>query len=134
MMPPPPCGKIQPSPAKVRGRVLIVDDEALVRWSLASALGAGGFDTVSATSATEALLAAHAFPSPAAVLIDLDMHDTDVRLLVGQILELAPACHVLALTTSRPDAPERAQWRTFTQIRKPFDLAHVVRLVQQTVA
>lgn len=133
-MPLSPCGKVHALPVRVRGRVLIVDDEPLVRWSLASGLRAGGFDTVSAACGNEALAAACATPPPAAILIDLDMHDTDVQLLVGQILTLAPACRVLALTTLAPDAPGRAPWRDVTQIRKPFDLANVVRLVEQEIA
>jgi two-component system KDP operon response regulator KdpE len=117
-----------------RGRVLIVDDEPLIRWSLAAALRAAGFDPVAASSGAEAMTLAAVRPAPAAVLIDLELYDTDCRLLVEQITAFAPGCRVLALTTSGPDVARQSPWFTVPFIRKPFDLGDVVRLIEREIA
>ena len=134
MMPSSTCGIVHIAPAKSRGRVLIVDDEPLVRWSLASALRAAGFDPTSASCGAEAVAFARTPPGPAVVLIDLELYDTDARVLVDQIRAAAPACRVLALTTSGPEVAVLPPWLAVTLIRKPFDLADVVRLIEREIA
>ena len=122
--------------AETRGRVLIVDDEALVRWALAAALRAAGFTAVTASCGTDAVLLASDRPAPDAVLIDLELYNTDCIALVEQIRAAAPRCRVLVLTTAGPEAAPRADssWAGVPLIRKPFDLAEVVRLVESAVA
>ncbi len=134
MMPSPASGKIHVAAGKTRARVLIVDDEPLVRWSLASALRVAGFDSVTASCGAESVALACTRPAPAVVLIDLELYDTDARVLVDRIREVAPACRVLALTTSGSEVAARPAWLAVSLIRKPFDLADVVRLVEREVA
>ena len=121
--------------AETRGRVLIVDDEALVRWALATALRAAGFAAVTASCGADAVLLAEHRPAPDAVLIDLELYNTDCIVLVEQILAAAPGCRVLVLTTSGPEVKPRAaaSWASFPLIRKPFDLTEVVRLVEGAI-
>ena len=134
MMPSSTCGIIHLAPAKSRGRVLIVDDEPLVRWSLAAALLAAGFDPVTTSSGAEARVFAYGRPAPAVVLIDAQLYDTDALVLIDQVMAGAPGCRILALTTAGPDAAVRPPWSGITLVRKPFDLADVVRLVESSVA
>src|SRR5690348_8341738 len=84
-----PIPHVPPSPAPIPGgdyphlrkksatRVLVVDDEALVRWSIAETLGANGCDIVEASDAQGAYAAildrAH---RPDAVLLDLKLPDS----------------------------------------------------------
>ena len=117
--------------ANSRGRVLIVDDEPLIRWSLATALRLAGFDPVTAAGQRDALTLASTGPAPAAVLIDLELYHTDCLELAGQILAIAPACRVLALTTCGPEVTVRSRWSAIPHIRKPFDLAEVVALIER---
>jgi len=116
--------------------VLIVDDEALVRWALAAALRAAGFAAVTASCGADALLLAEHRPAPDAVLIDLELYNTDCIVFVEQIQAAAPGCRVLVLTTSGPEVIPRAAaaWAGFPLIRKPFDLTEVVRLVESAIA
>lgn len=134
MMPSSTCGIVHIATAKSRGRVLIVDDEPLVRWSLASALRTAGFDPVTTSCGAEALVLAYGRPAPAMVLIDAQLYDTDALVLIGQVMAAAPGCHILALTTAGPEAAVRPRWSGITFVRKPFDLAEVVRLVESEVA
>ena len=128
------CGKVHIAPAKFRGRVLIVDDEPLVRWSLASALRAAGFNPVTASCGAEAVALACTQPAPEVLLIDLELYDTEALVLVDQIRAVAPACRILALTTLGPGVATRPPWSAGRLIRKPFDLADVVRRVEMEVA
>jgi len=134
MMPLPASGILHAGAGKSRARVLIVDDEPLVRWSLEAALRAAGFDPVTASGGAEAVALAGTGPRPAVALIDLELYGTDVLALAGRIRALAPGCRVLGLTTSGPDLARHTAWPAVTFIRKPYDLADVVRLVEREVA
>ena len=134
MMPSSTCGIVHDAPAKSRGRVLIVDDEPLVRWSLAAALRAAGFDPVTASGGPEATALACSRPAPAVALVDMELYDTDCLVLIEQIRAHAPACRILALTTSGPERPSRPSWAAMRLIRKPFDLTDVVGLVEREIA
>jgi DNA-binding NtrC family response regulator len=136
MMPLPTREIVRIDCAETRGRVLIVDDEPLVRWALATAVRTAGFEAVTASCGADALLLAESRPAPAAILIDLELYNTDCIALVEQIRAAAPGCRILVLTTSGPDGAPRAAsfWAGVPLIRKPFDLADVVRLVEREVA
>ena len=136
MIPSSTCEIVRIDRAETRGRVLIVDDEPLVRWALATALRTARFDAVTASCGADALALAESRPAPDAVLIDLELYNTDCVVLVEQIRAAAPACRILILTTSGPDVAPRAalSWAGIPLIRKPFDLAAVVQLVESVVA
>ena len=134
MMPLPRCEKVHVARAEFRTRVLIVDDEPLVRWSLSAGLRVAGFDPVTASCGTEALALACGRPAPAVVLIDAELYDTDSLVLIDQVRAAAPGCRILALTTAGSETAVRPRWSGITFVRKPFDLADVVRLVEKEVA
>jgi DNA-binding NtrC family response regulator len=129
-------GIVRSDCAETRGRVLIVDDEPLVRWALATGLRAARFDALTATCGADAIVLAQGRPAPDAVLIDLELYQTDCVVLVEHIRAAAPACRVLLMTTSGPETGPRAAsfWAGIPLIRKPFDLADVVRLIEQEIA
>lgn len=127
MMPTPPRGDLRSAGEKFPGRVLVVDDEALVCWSLASGLREAGFDTDTASTAEEALLLARVRPHPDAMLLDMRLHDCDPALLLRQLRGIAPDCRFLVMTTEGHDAPS-APYDVLI-VRKPFDLPDVVRRV-----
>lgn len=55
-------------------KVLVVDDEKMIRWSLGEALRGWGFEPVEADTAGAALTAFDAEP-PAAILLDINLPD-----------------------------------------------------------
>ena len=121
--------------AEIPARVLIIDDEPLIRWSLSAGLRLEGFDAVTAASAEEARSLAGQWPSPDVVLLDLRLYDTDVCALIEDLRRAAPGCRFLALTTSGKDAQRCGiPIQGVTVITKPFDLAEVVSLVHAAVA
>ena len=113
---------------KSRRRVLIVDEEPLIRWSLVSALYGAGFDARAAASGAEALAFARTDP-PDVLLIDTTLYDMDPATVIHGVRAAASDCRVLALTTGHPRPGSRLPRRVVT-IRKPFDLSEVVRIVE----
>ena len=131
MMPPAARGKFRIVAAKSPGRVLVVDDEALVCWSLATGLREAGFQTDTAGTAAEALRLADLWPHPDAVILDSRLHDCDPSALVRQLRVIAPGCRFVVMTTDRHETPP-SQYDAVI-VRKPFDLPDVVRQVADEV-
>lgn len=131
MMPPLTCAKVPTIPDKFPGRVLIVDDEPLVRWALATGLRDAGFHAETVSTGAEALARAEAIPHPDAVLLDARLHDCDTELLLQQLHLAAPGCRFLVMTTERHGTA--APGYDALMIRKPFDLSDVVRRVGEAV-
>ena len=125
-------GEYPATGAKVRGLVLVVDGESLVRWALAASLSTAGYDVVTAANGADACAIAAKSPHPAVVLLDL-RPDTHGQTFLDQIKLAAPSCRVLVLTTERRDGVPPG-WLGAEAIEKPFDLAEVVRLVGEAVA
>jgi DNA-binding NtrC family response regulator len=117
---------------KFRARVLIVDDEPLVCWSLAAGLRLAGFDAVTAVNGAEALALARLPPHPAVVLLDTRLSPGEGTALLRELRMAAPACRLLWLTTEGQNARVPAA-DGITVITKPFDLSDVVRIVSDAV-
>jgi DNA-binding response OmpR family regulator len=111
--------------------VLVVDDEALIRWSICMALVAAGFDAVSAGSSDDACLLAAEWPPPKVALLDIppDGHACE---LMARLRRIYPDCRFLIMSTTRGKCPTLDN--TLVQVvAKPFDLGEVVRLVGEAV-
>lgn len=78
-------------------RVLIVDDEKIVRWTLAQALEEAGSSTDSAATAAEAL-AKVTRELPDLVLLDYQLPDRNGLELLADLRKLAPRLPVVMLT------------------------------------
>lgn len=133
MMPSSRCGKVPTASAKLPTRVLIIDDELLVRWSLSAGLRLAGFHTASASSSAEALTLARQPPHPDLVLLDSRLYGIDPADLLVDLRLAAPHCRFVMLTTSGRET-QVPPWNGITVITKPFDLAEVVRVVGATIA
>jgi DNA-binding response OmpR family regulator len=112
-------------------RILIVDDEPLIRWSICSALAAEGFDAVSATDTVAARRLAAEWPPPRIVLFDLPAPDRDGLGVLSEMRRIHPDCRFIIMTTARDCAHRYASSDGVELIEKPFDLAHIVRLVKE---
>jgi DNA-binding NtrC family response regulator len=117
--------------------VLVVDDEALIRWSVTETLASAGFDVVEAGTAREALAAVSGRPGTIAVaVLDLKLPDSSDLGLLRRIRELSPACQVILMTAN--DAPEildeALRAGAFGALRKPFDMQFIAGLVLEAAA
>lgn len=112
-------------------RILIVDDEALIRWSLAESLEEAGFTTSEAGSAAEAikLLDGNGF---AVILLDLHLPDSSDLALLRRIRQIAPGARVIVMTAyGTPEIlAEARQLGAVNTLNKPFDMVRIVGLVR----
>ena len=115
---------------EVRTRVLIVDDEPLIRWSVASTLGDAGYEVLEAASATEAREQALDAPRLDFALLDVRLPDSDGLTLMRAIHELHPECRFLMMTAFRtPELTEDAEADDVPVLDKPFSLPDLVQHV-----
>ena len=117
--------------------VLVVDDEALIRWSLAESLAAAGFGVVEAGSAREALQQVSSRPAGISVaVLDLKLPDSCDLGLLRQIHALAPLCQIILMTAhGTPEILDEARRAgAFGALSKPFDMTRIVGLVRDAVA
>jgi DNA-binding NtrC family response regulator len=117
---------------KRRLTVLVVDDEALLRWSLAEVLRRSGHMVIEATSAGEALHAiGQSNASIDAVLLDYRLPDsTDLRLL-GEVRRRIPRGAVVLMTAyGTPEMVQGALDRgAYCVLNKPFDMHTIASVV-----
>ena len=116
--------------------VLVVDDERLVRWSVAETLGAHGYQVTEAGSGAAALEALLSPPGTTdVVLLDLLLPDYCDLSLLAEIRGMAPGVPVIMMTAfATPELVERArQLGAFTVINKPFDMNELVPLISQAL-
>ena len=89
-------------------RVLVVDDEALIRWSLTQTLGDHGFEVEQASTAAGALDAVAAFDAHFdVVLLDFRLPDSSDLDLPAKLRQLMPRTAVILMTAF--STPEMAQ-------------------------
>ena len=85
-------------------RVLVVDDEPLIRWSVAETLGQAGYQVTEARDAAGAIQTLSAGPAPDVVLLDFRLPDSNDLTLLANVRRLAPSAAVVMMTAL--DAPE----------------------------
>jgi DNA-binding NtrC family response regulator len=114
--------------------VLVVDDEALIRWSLAEMLGDRGYTVTEAGDGRMAVAALETAKEPFdVVLLDYRLPDSaDLRLL-EKVRRLAPTSQVIMITAH--NSPELAQGAAalgaYRVISKPFEVESLAALVKQ---
>jgi DNA-binding NtrC family response regulator len=114
--------------------VLVVDDEALLRWSLAETLVDHGWHVLKAEDAGEALTILRQAPHAIdVVLLDLHLPDSADLSLFSKIRALAPRAAVILMTAfGREDVVRDAlDLGAFRVVGKPFDMADISDLVAQ---
>lgn len=129
-MAPIPVARVPTGLVSVPMRILVVDDESLIRWSICAALAAEGFDAVSAADPVAAGRLAAEWPPPRVVLLDLRAPDRDGLEAVSAIRWVYPDCRFVIMTTAR-DCAMHAFADGVELIEKPFDVAQLVGLVKE---
>lgn len=113
-------------------RVLIVEDEALIRWAVAEALRAGGHHVSEAADAAAALRLVAETPQPAdVVLLDLRLPDSSDLSLLAAIRARTPSSAVVMMTAhgTQEDAANARALGAFEVVEKPFDVREIERVI-----
>ena len=122
--------KESPPGGGVSTRVLVVDNEPLIRWAVCSALAAAGFDAVPAGTRDEARRVAAQWPPPKVALLDIDP-DGQGRELLADIAHIYPGCTFIVMSTARRGGLSGVRVEGLRVIEKPFDLDGLVAVVAE---
>ena len=114
-------------------RVLVVDDEELIRWSLVERLRSDGYETIEAGTAEEALERADSGPD--LLLLDFQLPDGDGSSVLKKFHELDPDVLVIMLTDHKTDATaaEMLEAGAFDYATKPVRLEDVALRVKRAL-
>lgn len=117
-------------------RVLVVDDEPLVRWSCAETLADNGFQTIEVDNGAAAVFAL-AKPNGGAdiVLLDLMLPDFCDLSLLAVMRRLAPTVPIVVMTAyATPEIVERARrFGAYRVINKPFEMTELAPLMHEAL-
>lgn len=107
-------------------RLLVIDDEANLRWVLSEALSDQGYDVVVAANANDGL-AAMSRQAADVVILDLKLKGMDGLATLVRLRERWPEVVVLILTAygTVASAVEAMQLGAADYLRKPFDLEEI---------
>lgn len=112
-------------------KVLVVDDEPLIRWAVTEMLGDLEYQVVQAGDARSAIAAIAESAPFEIVLLDVRLPDSDDLVLFDRVRLLAPDARIILMTAhGTRELTERAMNRgAFTVVSKPFELTELAALV-----
>jgi DNA-binding NtrC family response regulator len=118
-------------------RVLVVDDELLIRWALREALEAQGYvvsEAADAAAARSAMIQGGA--PPAVIILDYRLPDSNDLDLLASIKHLAPSAAVIMMTAyGTPDMIKGAlDLGAYRVVSKPFEIEQMSSLVSAACA
>jgi two-component system, NtrC family, response regulator AtoC len=118
-------------------RVLVVDDEALIRWSVTETLLGSGYDVVEAGDGAGAVRAIGQRTTPIdVVLLDYRLPDSNDLKLLSRLRQLSPSTQVILMTAfGTPEVAKGAlDLGAYRVVHKPFEMHELEGLVRQAYA
>ena len=117
-------------------RVLVIDDEPLIRWALSERLVEAGYIVREASNAAEARGILMTDLNPQVILLDLRLPDVHDLALLREIRASRPNLPVVIMTAhgTPEDAREAERLGVFQFVSKPFDVNDMVSLVDEAWA
>lgn len=115
-------------------RILVVDDEALIRWSLVETLSEAGYEVIAVTDAASAVQVVKDAAMPFDVaLLDFRLPDSNDLNLLSRLRRLTPAMRIILMTAF--GTPELSQGAldlgAYCVLNKPFEMNALSPLVTQ---
>ena len=113
-------------------KVLIVDDDAILRAHLANLLAFKGFESLPAETGQEALAALQQ-DEIAVALIDLRLEDMSGLEVLRRIKQLSPHTECILLTghASQESAIQAIQAGVYAYLQKPYDMEQLLLTIQR---
>ena len=116
-------------------RILVVDDEPLIRWALNERLSSAGYHVDQAEDGVSALAYFRTGEPPIdLVLLDLKLPDADGVTLLKMIKRRSPLCRVILMTAfgTTEMLQDARNSGVETVLAKPFDLELAVKAVERS--
>lgn len=104
-----------------RVRVLLVDDEELVRKMIGEGLSAAGFDVISAALGAEAVAMVDGGEAPDVLVSDFSMPGMDGLTVIREVRRLRPELPAILVTGYLAEAADLQSNEDFSVMRKPVD-------------
>lgn len=117
-------------------RVLVVDDEPLIRWSVVETLLERGFEVVEAPDGRTAVSAIDGKQAFDVVLLDFRLPDSNDLTLLSTIRQQSPRTQVILMTAyGTPEVTKGAlDLGAYRVVSKPFEMSDMAALVAQARA
>ena len=114
-------------------QILVVDDESLIRWSLAEVLADSGHQVEEAEDGASAVARLSDHPAFDVVLLDYRLPDSNDLHLLETIRQLQPTAAVVMMTAfGTPEVTSGAlKLGAYRVVAKPFDVHAMVSLVAE---
>ncbi len=118
----------------MKKRILVVDDEKLIRWTLTETMKRAGHDVLEAANGVEALRIAEA-ELPDAILLDLRMPEMDGLTVLSEleIRQIDSAVIVISAQSGLETAVEAMRRGAEDFLKKPFDADEVEIVVARAL-
>jgi DNA-binding NtrC family response regulator len=113
--------------------VLVVDDEALIRWSLSEGLTDAGWTVRQAANGADARSIVRALAGqPFVIVLDLRLPDVSDLSLMRELRATRPDVPMIVMTAhgTNDDAVEARAAGVHSFVGKPFDVVEIVELVE----
>ena len=117
--------------------VLVVDDEALIRWSVAETLSDQGYDVVESGDGAAARSAVrNAATAFDVVLLDFRLPDSEDLTLLASLRQASPQTKIILMTAyGTPEVVRGAlELGAYRVVSKPFEMQDVANLVAEAAA
>ncbi len=114
--------------------ILIVEDDSLIGWSMARALGTAGYNPV-VVDCGEAAVEKIRMGAYECVISDFRLPGMDGLALAGRVKEISASIPVIIISSNEELSPEAVDASRGVDyvIEKPFNLGEIVRLVGDIV-
>ena len=116
-------------------RILVLDDEKLIRWSLKQILSQAGYDVDTAATTEEALRLSHSKPY-SLIFADLEICGDQAGAFYGQLLAGQEKAKIIVLTALTKQQAEQTlgDFKTFLILEKPFISENIKAVAQKALS
>jgi CheY-like chemotaxis protein len=122
------------APGAASARILVVDDDDLVRETMAEQLAGGGFNVMAAASGVEALAAIASASPPDALVCDLSMPGMNGIDTIKRVRDLLPGLPCFLLTGYAGERAALEGGQAFTLLRKPITARALIAQIDAGLA
>jgi len=115
-------------------KILVIDDDKLIRWSLKEILSQEGYDVDTVDSAGEAINLAKDMPYHL-IIADLEIQDENGIEILKKIKEFRPEVMTIILSAhpKQKIQPEFADLHVFSIIEKPFQSDQLLSVAKEAL-